>query len=83
MKKENEIYGVDWGHKDENQEWYSGYEEFFPAPPKLKKGDIILIENPPTYKAKEWYEKGIKLLTCHTMSSKEHRAEMGFPRLHH
>jgi len=78
------IFALDWGHKGENEEWHDVLMNvWLAAAPKLKKGDTILVENPPTYKAKDWHEKGINILTCHTMASKEHRDEMGFPRLHY
>jgi hypothetical protein len=73
------IFSVDWAHENERQQWYDGTD--FIGEPKLKKGDIVLTENIPSYKAVELLEKGVKILTCHTMSSKEHRDFLGQPRL--
>lgn len=80
-KRKTKIYAVDWGHKEDREEWHNG--EHLETAPELKKGDIVLIENIPDYKSKELHGKGVKILMCHTMSTKEHREELGYPRLHH
>jgi len=78
--KNEKFVSVDWGHKDSHEMWFDG-EEVRKTMPKDAK--IVLVENIPVYKAKELVKKGIKILTCHTMSSRDHREEMGYPRLKH
>ena len=82
MKKgKPKVNAVDWGYKEEREEWHDG--KHLKVAPELKKGDVVLIENIPEYKAEKLHAKGVKILMCHTMSSKEHREELGYPRLHH
>jgi len=83
-KKNIRVYSVDWAHKDEREEWYEVIQQnWLKDKPELKKGDIVLLENVPFYKAKELFNKGIIILTCHTMATHDHRAKLGLPMLKH
>ena len=72
------VLSNDWAHHSERSKFFNGVKIVDNV--KLKKGDVILAENVPTYKAKKWLDKGIIILTCHTMSSHDHRAALGIER---
>jgi len=83
-KQTQRVFSVDWGVKDEREEWFDVIlQKFLKDKPELMKGDIVLVENIPWYKAKKWFDKGVIILTCHTMATHDHRKKLGFPMLKH
>jgi len=78
------VIGGDWAHDDEKEVFYDGLNWYTKEDDlDFKDGDILVVENIPVYKAVKLMEKGVEIFTCHTMSSKEHRTLLGYPRLHH
>ena len=79
--KTKRIFAVSWTHKKKDRVFFDG-DKIIPEP-TFKKGDLLLSGNLPTYQAKKYMDKEVKILSAFVMSIQDHRLEMGIVKSKH